>query len=160
MAIKCGHCSKFDAPVYHETVAAVRACSELVSVKLTPGTEAVEHIIPAKPGPVTHDGLYVYEGEPVKVVWNQSRTRMYAKMRDEDGRWDIARGLIYKLDASMEMTAEQATAFGKLYGRCVKCYKELTHEVSIYFGYGEKCASNQSWPWYDCPEAHATGESN
>jgi hypothetical protein len=153
--ILCGHCHQ-----HVPNVATVRAHFMGLVGNVVENIKVVEiaPAAPVKPGPVTHDGLYVYEGEPVKVVWNQTKTRMYAKMRDETGRWDIARGLIYKLDASMEMTAEQATAFGQLYGRCVKCYKELTHEVSIYFGYGEKCASNQGWPWYDCPEAHATGE--
>lgn len=152
--IRCNHCKE-----YFPSVSAIRAhFADLYAGNTTP-VVVVEPTEPVQPKrvPVTEDGLYVLDGQPVKVVWNQTGTRLYAKVY-EGGRWEYAAGLLRDLNVSMAMTAEQASAFGKLYGRCVNCNRVLTHEVSIYWGYGEQCASNQGWTWHDVPEAHVTAE--
>ena len=45
------------------------------------------------------------------------------------------------------ITAEQASAFGKIYGQCVYCSRPLTDERSKEAGYGRKCAEEHGLPW-------------
>ena len=82
--------------------------------------------------------------------------RQYAKklvvlqeaMRDEEGdileagaiRFEYAPGAIFKIQPEWRMTMEQATAFGALYGTCVRCGKTLTKEKSINRAMGPVCA--------------------
>lgn len=52
-----------------------------------------------------------------------------------------------RLTDETKMTASQASAFGELYGQCVKCSKLLTDDLSKNHGYGRKCASKMGWPY-------------
>ncbi len=51
------------------------------------------------------------------------------------------------LTADKKLTAEQATVFGKTYGKCIVKGCGLTHPRSIELGYGPTCAKNQGWPY-------------
>lgn len=70
---------------------------------------------------------------------------------DAEVYFEMARGAIFKLRASMKMTMEEAKAFGALYGTCISCARTLTDEDSIYNGYGKKCAGNNGWPYDKAP---------
>jgi ribosomal protein S14 len=51
-----------------------------------------------------------------------------------------ASGAILMLRPEERMSLEQAARFGKLYGRCVRCGRELTDETSIERAMGRVCA--------------------
>jgi hypothetical protein len=51
------------------------------------------------------------------------------------------------IKAEYRMTAEQASAFGALYGVCCNCFRELTREESMRRGYGPTCAEKNAWPY-------------
>lgn len=94
------------------------------------------------------DGFYRLNGQFVKVVWNQAATRKYAMLYD-GSHWDYesGKGLYGQLTADMELTAEDASAFGALYGKCVYCHLRLTDDRSTAVGYGKDCAAKHSLPW-------------
>jgi hypothetical protein len=95
------------------------------------------------------DGVYrLPDGRLVKVQWNQAETSKYAKIW-QDGEWvyDGVRGVYRQLAPEMALSAQDAKAFGDLYGRCVYCSRKLTDERSISAGYGEKCADDRGLPW-------------
>lgn len=149
MAILCGNRAKHDEPTYHATVADVRACFA--------GNSAAP--VAAQPvrtsAPVHEDGIYLLDGEtPVKVQWNLTGTALYGKALGDDGKWVYAPGVLKELTADDRIPPEVASAFGKLYGHCINCGRRLTHELSQYWGYGETCAGNLGWPYYEVAEAH------
>lgn len=102
----------------------------------------------AKKSPGVDDGFYLFDGQYVKVVWNQAQTRKYALVYDGT-HWDYesAKGVYAKLTPAMVLTAEQAAAFGALYGKCVYCHRKLTDDRSIEVGYGRDCAEQRGLPW-------------
>lgn len=134
----CGNCKDRDQTVSH-----VRDCyagrtiqAAVVERRSTPG---------AQPLPVTEPGVY-YDGERYyKVVSNQSRTHLYAKVWDAE--WVYAPGAMNRLTADMRVNAEQAARFGKLWGSCVFCSRLLTDERSVSVGYGPICADHNGLPW-------------
>lgn len=148
MAILCGNRAKHPEPTYHATVAEVRACfaSNSVQTAAQPAREAA---------PVHEDGIYLLDGEtPVKVQWNLAGTSLYGKVLDDDGTWAYAPGVLKKLTADDRIPADVASAFGKLYGKCINCGRRLTQELSQYWGYGQTCAEHLGWPYYEVAEAH------
>lgn len=107
------------------------------------------------------DGIYMKDGEVYKVQWNQTRTKLYAKMlvvttKDDGtsrGRFVyVGRKPLYTLTEDDRLTFEKAKDFGALYGMCVSCTRTLTNEDSVYNGYGEICAHNHGWPYRKAPE--------
>lgn len=99
-------------------------------------------------------GIYFYEGRIVKVQANKAKTNCYAKRLviingerlNEQGEhvhfeYEYAAGLVYKLDESMRMTKEQATAFGLQFGRCAWCGRALKQATSVERGVGPVCWS-------------------
>lgn len=50
-------------------------------------------------------------------------------------------GLLARIRPEWRMTMEEATRFGRLYGRCVRCHRVLTKESSIEQAMGDICAS-------------------
>lgn len=64
--------------------------------------------------------------------------RLYAKVLTETG-FTYAPGAVRKLGPEHKMSLEQAREYGRLYGRCVRCHKELTDEDSIEAGIGPVC---------------------
>lgn len=57
--------------------------------------------------------------------------------------WKYVPGLLRKVHPEWRMTSEDSTAFGQLYGVCVRCFRDLTNEVSIDRGMGPICAGKQ-----------------
>lgn len=121
--------------------------------------------IPVK---VTKDGMYrTKDGRIFKVQFNRAQgdgRRLYAKQLfiALKGGVEVARidldGLhkddfvemefryagiapLKFLAASDRMSLEDAAKFGRLYGRCVRCGRELTLEESIERAMGRTCAS-------------------
>lgn len=112
---------------------------------------------------VNHDGIYrAPDGTIYKV--QEARTTngaLYAKRLDvaacpigtrcghptvtDDtgthfhGHFTYAPGAIHTLAADMRLTLEEAAAFGKLYGVCCACGRDLTDETSIARGIGPIC---------------------
>lgn len=80
--------------------------------------------------------------------------RLYAKelvelpvKGESKGRWEMARGVVYRLRKEDLVSDEEAAKFGQLYGTCCYCWRELTDERSIEAGYGPVCAENRGLPW-------------
>lgn len=124
--------------------------------------------VPAKPkGPKTTgnaaapeitEGMYQ---DPTGTIFKVQRAvhgsgHLYAKVMEidtdpvtgvTDAWFAYAAGAIRKLRPEWRMTHEQAKAFGALYGVCCNCARTLTHEDSIFNGYGKTCAGNMGWPY-------------
>jgi hypothetical protein len=95
---------------------------------------------------ITEDGMYqAPDGTVYKVQFAKNGSgNLYAKKLtiDEDGNgtFAYAPGAITTLRPDWKMTLVQAQAFGKLYGICCRCGRDLTDEESIAAGIGPICA--------------------
>lgn len=82
----------------------------------------------------------------VKKAIHGSGNLYASKWLPEDKKWTYVGQRVFSLlTAETKMTAEQAKAWGKLYGRCVRCHLPLTDEISQAHGYGKKCAEHEGW---------------
>lgn len=91
--------------------------------------------------PVTEGMYQTSDGTVYKVQRSRDSGRLYAKRLDPDTqRFEYASGAMRKLTADDRMTLEAAAAYGKLYGVCCVCGRELTNEDSIEAGIGPICA--------------------
>lgn len=61
------------------------------------------------------------------------------------------KGMLFELNETTLLNADEAAAFGHLYGICAFCARTLTDERSIHVGYGPVCADNQGLPWGEDP---------
>lgn len=137
----------------HDTVADARIC-EGAGASHTPfEDEPKQASIPKRKGPA-EEGFYKQGNVYFKVQEARNGSgRRYAKIlylpEVEGGKphWEYAPGVVMALSEEDRLTAEEAAAFGKLYGICIFCNRDLTDERSIYVGYGAKCAENQGLPW-------------
>jgi hypothetical protein len=102
-------------------------------------------------------------GEIYKVQWNRASGNgraLYAKKLVKETvdigtdnnpdtvvrhSFQFQAGLIAKIRQEWKMNAEQAKAFGKLYGICVRCLRDLTLEESIDRAMGAVCAGKEGW---------------
>lgn len=124
MSIRCGKCKG-----QHETVPAVRECHAPAAAR--------HRAAPA--GPAT-EGMYLKDGAVYRVVLAvHGSGRPYAQAL-VDGRFQVAKGMIYKLSQADRMSLADAKAYGDLYGRCVRCQRDLTDPDSIARGLGKICA--------------------
>lgn len=148
----CGNCKRSDAAI---TVNHVRGCY-LTAETVDQQIEILRQSLTSSPvtrAKVTEDGIYFSNDRYFKVVWNQARTSLWAKVwspsddRIDKGSWEYKPGAIRDLFADEKVTAMQAAGFGLLYGQCVFCSRVLTDERSIAVGYGPSCAINQGLPW-------------
>lgn len=84
----------------------------------------------------------------VKTAVHGSGNLYASKWLPEEKKWTYMGQRVFSLlTAETKMTAEQASVWGKLYGRCVRCHRLLTNEISQAHGYGEKCAQDEGWPY-------------
>lgn len=104
--------------------------------------------------PITKDGIYkdpvtnaIYKVQRNKAGGNGRR--LYAKvLTGEDNRtfgWTYLPGLIGRIRPEWKMTREEAASFGRIYGVCVRCHRDLTDEGSIAAGIGPICAGKEGW---------------
>jgi hypothetical protein len=95
------------------------------------------------------EGVHLLDGAFIKVQRNRDGTHHYAKRWNADAeQWDYeGRKPLALLSQDTKLDAEQAAAFGHLYGQCVYCSSVLTDERSIAVGYGPTCADNHGLPW-------------
>jgi hypothetical protein len=125
--IKCGHCK-----ATHGDVDAVRFC----------GKVREQHARVAEPG------LYrTADGTVYQVVWNKTRTHLYAKLVTWDAkkqRWNKVHefAAITKLHKGMRMTPEEAAEMSRIKENvvcCCVCGRTLTNKVSQERGIGPIC---------------------
>lgn len=132
----------------HESVAEARVCEGA----------AVEPQAPAKPKrkEPAEEGFYKQGNVYFKVQEARNGSgRRYAKIlrvptavpEGDKPYWEYAPGVVMVLSAEDKLSAEDAAAFGKLYGICIFCSRDLTDERSIAMGYGPVCAENHNLPW-------------
>ncbi len=99
----------------------------------------------APANPVTEVGMYINaEGVAFRVKRSQAG-RLYAsrfvpEAQARADRFVYAGGAVYRLDASMRMTLEQAKALGAQYSQCCVCGRDLSAEQSVEAGIGPVCA--------------------
>lgn len=100
---------------------------------------------------VAEVGIYKVGDTWYKVVYNQTKTRLYAKraVKDSDAKWhwEYDKGGIYNIKAHHKAKPEEAKQFGMIENCCVNCFKDLTREESVDRGYGPTCADNMGWPY-------------
>lgn len=66
--------------------------------------------------------------------------------REVDMTWIYAGGLAKAgVEKAWRMNREDAAKFGRLYGVCVRCHRDLTDEVSIDRAMGPVCAGKMGW---------------
>jgi hypothetical protein len=154
MAVRCGNHRGSPSPVYHDDVAAVRACCEGKPTMGRPSPIAPS----VEPREIT-EGMW-YIGERIVKVQRavHGSQHLYTKelvriepARGDDGEdispgsWEFERlygGMkeLRKGENVRKMTLEEAVQFGKLYGICCRCAATLTDENSIAAGIGPICA--------------------
>lgn len=145
----------FEGRVVELTELAVKVASELID-QLRDAPRARR----AKTDPrikITEDGMYRLDDTIYKVqVAVHGSGHLYAKrlvidapaVRDADGNvvapteahFERDESAVRKLRPEHRLTAEDAKAFGDLYGMCVRCAATLTDEESIARGTGPVCA--------------------
>lgn len=96
----------------------------------------------ARPAP----GLYVLDGDIVKVQPNKAGTNTYAKRlvpsgTSKRGTWVYVPGLIDRLAGAVPASVEDMAAYGHRTGTCGICGALLTDPNSIERGIGPVCAS-------------------
>jgi hypothetical protein len=102
--------------------------------------------VQAPVNPVTEVGMYLNaEGVAFRVKMSKSTGRLYAErfVPEAEARADrfvYEGGAVYRLDASMRMTLEQAKALGAQYAQCCVCGRNLTADQSVEAGIGPICA--------------------
>jgi len=125
---------------------AAKECSQLIDALKELPYRARPAARPQASPKVT-DGFYKLGDDYVKVQQAKHGSgHLYAK-RWDGAHWQYESGLVHKLTPAMELTAEQAREWGKLYGNCIFCSIDLTDERSIDAGYGPKCAAKRGLPW-------------
>jgi len=129
-----------------------RDCSRLID-SLKPLPYKARPAVSAPKTTKVGDGFYLLpdpDGEFSSYVKVQEARngsgRLYAKRWDGE-HWQYEPGLVYKITPEMTLTAEQAKAWGKLYGNCIYCSRDLTDDRSITAGYGPICAEKRGLPW-------------
>jgi len=86
---------------------------------------------------VYEPGMYrTDDDEIVKVKMNRAQTSIYGSVHDGD-EWVYTPGITRK--NLTRLTIEEAAAYGKLYGVCIVCSRELTNPESIERGIGPVC---------------------
>lgn len=122
---------------------------------------------PARQG-ITENGIYrnPATGEIFKVQWNRASgdgRRLYAKKLLIDGSasinldgdprefrgsrhsWQFAKGAVRIIRPEWRLTRIEAEKFGRLYGVCFRCHRDLTDETSIARAMGPVCAGREGW---------------
>jgi hypothetical protein len=101
--------------------------------------------VEAPANPVTEIGMYINaEGVAFRVKESKAG-RLYAsrfvpEAQARADRFVYEGGAVYRLDASMRMTLEQAKALGAQYSQCCVCGRDLSAEESVEAGIGPVCA--------------------
>ena len=81
------------------------------------------------------------EGTPVKIQKSRSSGHLYAKVWNHAARtFDYSPGTMRQ--AMRPMTLAEAEAFGKMYGVCVRCGRELTDPTSVARAMGPVCVKH------------------
>jgi hypothetical protein len=91
-------------------------------------------------------GYYLLDGSVYTIATSKLSGQRYAKVLvinegEGKGRWEYAKGMLFKLNATMKLTLEAAAALGKQYGVCMICGRTLTDPSSVSAGIGPICAA-------------------
>lgn len=118
--------------------------------------EALKSLVDQSPDARFVEPAYVPEVGPYRVgddfylvVTGRETNRRYAKKFNPDTEkyFYVGQAPFAKLTAECLMTAEEAKAFGMLYGKCCNCGRKLTTKKSKDWGYGPDCAEYRGWPY-------------
>lgn len=96
---------------------------------------------PASPGM-----FQTADGAVYRVVLSKAH-KLYAKRLNTSGGFEYAPGAIFKIAETDRMTLEQAKAFGRRFGVCIKCGAMLVDPASIAAGIGPVCAKGEDGYW-------------
>lgn len=115
--------------------------SQVASLLIDKLLAAPKRNAPKRPEP----GLYVLDGDVIKVQLNGAGTRVYAKRlvpsgTSGRGSWEYEQGLIDRLQGATPANEETMAAWGRRTGTCGVCGALLTNPESIERGIGPICA--------------------
>lgn len=134
-----------DASAYIQILKVIVAAKR-VQVRNLPTPQVKAPMAPAKRTEVT-EGMWIIGdlsngGTCFKVqVAVHGSGRLYAKRLTSDGRFVVAPGAMRDISArGRKLSIEEAKAYGRLYGTCIRCGRTLTDEDSIAAGIGPICA--------------------
>jgi hypothetical protein len=163
MTMRC----KNGQPHTHETVAEARVCWTPVATSTTghlvqdgPEPWAVRYELDstdrgmsgddyetmlasqsvAKPAPAT-EGMYRLDGHIYRVQFSEAGHLYARRLNLVSHKFEMARGVVAKLDQSHRLTLAEAKEFGRLTGVCVRCGRDLFVPESVAAGIGPKCAT-------------------
>jgi hypothetical protein len=143
MNIRCAHCKG-----RHETVAAVKLCSQVKIVQpvsaasVTPViTKTIAKQMASKPG------MYKCGDDVFLITRTKDGTKIYAKKLVATMKGDklhklhfeYEKGAIFQINAEDKMTLEEVSKLGKTTGHCWVCAKVLKVQKSIDAGIGPVC---------------------
>ena len=108
-------------------------------------TRQAARVAAAPANPVTEVGMYLNGAGVAYRVKMSRQGRLYAsrfvpEAQVRADRFVYEGGAVYRLDASMRMTLEQAKALGAQYSQCCVCGRDLSAEQSVEAGIGPVCA--------------------
>jgi hypothetical protein len=156
MAIKCGNCSSFQNPVYHDTVADVRACYGQRTGVTSRAPETASHPAPSQPNYFSAKTTVPFPEGRYAILMPDGKLHFYKVDCPTDGRW--AGYVFIKEQAGDELypvrdkdrrvrilstiAEDPETAmllYGQELGHCGHCGRTLTNEESRAAGIGPIC---------------------
>lgn len=158
--VKCGNCQGYHpsamdvkacymghrvAPTYEPPRMTTDEAFANIAAGTSPEIRKAAEPVPAPYEPAKGDVHFV-DGEYYRVHMSQGTKRPYACRWDGE-RFEYCRGMIRKLRADTQVTAEQAKAFGDMAKRCCFCSTPIDRPESTAAGYGPKCAARHGLPW-------------
>lgn len=167
MAVKCGKCSTWTAPVYHDTVADVRTCyykdvqlgapaNQDVVVPPTPsspdwygkhkGVMGLELPFPSGRYAVVEDGVVKFYKVDL-VTEGKWSGHVFVKVQASDDLFAVRSPSARKeiLDAIAEDPESAMLMYGQELGKCGHCGRTLTDEDSRAAGIGPVCRRKVSF---------------
>src|SRR3954469_5540498 len=97
---------------------------------------------------IQSEGMFLAaDGAVYRVVRSRTSGNLYTKRLNTRGGFEYAPGAMKHLTEADRMTLEQAQAFGRRYGVCAHCGRELVDPASIAAGIGPVCAKGEDGYW-------------
>lgn len=88
------------------------------------------------------EGMYNHDGQIYRVQRSRESGNLYAKKLDSTTqKFAYAPGAMRSIVATDRMTIEAAKSYGREFGVCCVCARELSNPVSVEAGIGPVCGS-------------------
>ncbi len=84
-------------------------------------------------------GFYKVGDKVYKVQTSPNSGYNFAKVLNNHGQFEYAKGALKTISAADKLTLEDAKQYGRIHGTCIICSRTLTDETSIANGIGPIC---------------------